>query len=368
MRSAVRQSLTLSMLILICGFTGACRNVSAARPNRQAPSEAGSLAGPVEAFGFRLLGEIRRHHQGENLCISPAGLAAALTMAANGAGGTTRQELEAVLGVAGRDLAAVNSAWAAILAGHEAVGPGTVVAMANSMWIRDGFTPKPAFIRTASESYGASCRSLDFRHPGAAGVINDWVRDHTRGRVPGIVDSISKGTQLMLLSAVHFSARWAVPFDPAQTRPRDFRLADGSTRPVPMMISESDRYGYLRGEGFHALKLAYGDGRLSLLLFVPDGHSGLDQFLDRLDSDSWRQWMTRFQPGEAGVLLPRFQATGSMGLDEALQAVGVVEAFGERADFRFVSDGKLFMRDVRHATRLEVTEEGTVAARGDFND
>lgn len=69
-------------------------------------------------------------------------------------------------------------------------------------------------------------------------------------------------------------------------------------------------------------------------------------------------------PGD--LMLPRFKVEWQSKLNEALQALGMAEAFdSSRADFSQmakVKPGELFISEVKQKSWCEVNEEGTVAA------
>ena len=49
------------------------------------------------------------------------------------------------------------------------------------------------------------------------------------------------------------------------------------------MMKQVHRHPYYRGEDFQAIRLAYGDGRMSMCLFLPDRESNLNIFLEHLN-------------------------------------------------------------------------------------
>jgi len=67
--------------------------------------------------------------------------------------------------------------------------------------------------------------------------------------------------------------------------------------------------------------------------------------------------------GKVDVTMPKFKATGSMELSEALGALGMKRAFGDGADFSGISTSfPLKISAVVHRAFAEVDEKGTEAA------
>ena len=82
-------------------------------------------------------------------------------------------------------------------------------------------------------------------------------------------DAITANTRLVLANAVWFADDWAEPFDAFYTRDDAFFLPDGGTISVPFMAREG-RMPYARGDGFHAIDLAYAGSGFGFTVIVPD--------------------------------------------------------------------------------------------------
>ena len=64
-------------------------------------------------------------------------------------------------------------------------------------------------------------------------------------------------------------------------------------------------------------------------------------------------------------MIPKFRYNYSKSLKDILSDIGMSEAFTSNADFTKISEsvnGPLYIDDVFHKTRIEVTEKGTKAA------
>jgi serine protease inhibitor len=134
---------------------------------------------------------------------------------------------------------------------------------------------------------------------------------------------------------------------------------------VPMMHQDGD-YRYLRGDGFQAASLPYGDGRMSMYVFLPDSIAGLDDLHAKLSAEAWELWMKSFATKHGRIALPRFKLEFSAKLRQALAKLGMGVAFdGAAANFRgmIAHPGEnVFISDVVHKTYVDVNEEGTEAA------
>jgi serpin B len=316
-------------------------------------------------FAFDLLAELLGDGPSENVFISPSSVAIALAMAYNGALGETRQAMAETLALGEMTLEEVNQANADLLASLKQAEPAVELAIANSLWARQGIPFVPEFLAANDEVYHAKVTELDFDDPGAVRTINAWVKDQTRGKIAEIIRApISDLTILFLINATYFKGRWADEFDPDRTRDAPFTLLDGADKTVPMM-SRDGEYPYYRGEGFQAISLPYIDKRVSMYVFLPDEDSSLAAFCAQLTAEKWDGWLQQFGEAEGYIALPRFESEYEAVLNDALSALGMEIAFDQgRADFHAMrqTTSPIWINEVRHKTFVEVNEEGTEAA------
>jgi serpin B len=320
-------------------------------------------------FGLKLFHSVARDAPEENLFLAPTSVAFALAMTYNGAAGETRAAMQRVLQVEGLSLEEVNRANAAWRASLASPDPKVELSVANSLWARQGVPFRQDFLQRNQEFYGARAAALDFAAPTASRTINDWVREGTRGRITEIVpDRIDPRTVMYLINAIYFKGSWSDPFDPKLTRAAPFTLPGGGTRQVQMM-SRDGSYRLLDGEGFRALALPYGSGRLAMYLFLPDEGASLADLYRRLTPAEWEGWMQGFREQRVLLSLPRFRLEYELALVETLKGLGMEVAFDpQRADFEgmlpreYLRANNAYISDVKHKTFVEVNELGTEAA------
>jgi serpin B len=379
-------AVTLTLVIALLGCTSVIHsdgasNTSARPANVNANANANESAmedqqaqagGPLDPrlaaanvkFGFKLYSELARASAEKNIFVSPSSIALCLTMAYNGAAGTTRQSMARALEAEGLSLDELNRAYAGFRAALENPDAKVKLQIANSLWARQGVQFKPDFIERNKDVFGAQVTALNFDDPASAATINQWVSEKTNGKIDRIVDQIDSSSVLFLINAIYFKGAWAKVFNPALTKENDFTLVRGSKR-VPMM-SQSGNYQYLETKDFQAVSLPYGGGRVSFYVFLPLAGSSLAAFEKSLNESSWQQWMDQFRPTDGDISLPRFRVTYEAGLNDALKAMGMGVAFDpEQADFSgMVERGgqNVFISRVKHKAFVEVNEEGTEAA------
>lgn len=336
-----------------------------------------SLAAPVEeldqrlveatnSFGFSLYGELAQAEPDKNMLISPASIITALAMTYNGADGDTRAAMEKALLLEGMSREEVNNAFADLLTILQNPDPEVELAVANSLWGREGLEFNEDFLQRTAEFFQAEITSLNFDDPGSADIINSWVKEQTRDKIEGIVEPpINPETILFLINAIYFNGDWSVPFEVENTVELPFNLPDGSVKETPVMFRNSD-FRYLETDHFQAVSLPYGKNeRVNMYIFLPAAGSNLDQFRAGLNSTNWQNWLNRFSMMEGELGLPRFTFEYETSLNSALKTLGMEIAFdGERADFSGMHPvpPNLYISEVKHKTFIDVNEEGTEAA------
>ncbi|NJL61900.1 MAG: serpin family protein [Methylacidiphilales bacterium] len=312
-------------------------------------------------FAFKLFSEILKKDSHTNVFVSPSSVTMALAMTYNGANGSTQQAIAHTLELQGLSLQQINSANAALKGLLENPDPQVRLAIANSLWANQDTTFNPDFLQRNREFYQAKVTNLNFNDATAPNIINSWVKENTNGKIDKIVQQLSPDQVLLLINAIYFKGNWTEQFDKSLTKEYPFFTASGQEKPHPMMSQNGD-YKYLENPNFQAVSLPYGkNGRISLYVFLPSKNSNLTTFYPTLTAENWDKWMTQFSKRQGSIRLPRFQMDYELTLNDTLKALGMGEAFSNKADFSGM--GKNFaISQIKHKTFVEVNEEGTEAA------
>ncbi len=319
-----------------------------------------SIAAVITEFGLRLLAELFRSQPPQNIVISPTSLVLALMVVLNGAAGETQKAIAATIGLSGPNLDHANRAGASLLAALQEPAPQGTLAYVTALWANAGIRFPQDFLERVQRSYAASAMSIDFAAPDAVQTVNEWVSRETRGQIDTLVTSadVAPAADCILTNALYFKGLWAVQFDPGATTDGAFTLPNGWQKIVPRM-SQSGRFGYLETERFQAVSLPYGEGRLSMYLFLPAASSSLEVFLGHLSLNAWEGWMAGFRETEVDLTLPRASLTYEAEMKEPLTSLGMGEAFKPGADFTPMGLAGRSITRVKHKIRTEMNEEGT---------
>ncbi len=319
-----------------------------------------TLVSGYNRLGFRLLSELVTPDSSENVFLSSFSIAMALAMTYNGAEGETRQAMAELLGITGLDLEEVNRANAGFMAMQEGVDPGVQLAVANSIWSGTGAEPDPGFVDRLRRFYDGEARNLDFKAPGAADVINQWVSGKTKEKIKELVtEGQIKTAILVLINAITFKGTWTNRFDEKKTMDKTFTLQDGTRKQHPMMW-KSGEYDYFENESCQAISLPYGEGRMSMVVFLPKPGVSAGKFRKMLSLKNWQKWMAGFYGMQGLIVLPRFKVEYGEDLLPHLVELGGGALADE--DFLGMGVGPLIISSVIHKVFMEVNEEGAEAA------
>jgi serpin B len=318
-------------------------------------------------FAFGLLKKVGVKPR--NLLFSPASIAVALAMTAQGARGETRTQLERGLGFEASSGAPFQDAFEALHHHLAALGSGTDVEFQrfHRLWSQEGIAFEPGFLEASRTRYAAPLEPLDF--VGAPHVarqrINRWVASHTRERIqelipPGAVNVL---TRLVLTTGLCFKARWKDPFEPRLTeRDRPFMRSVRETVRVAMMTATRTlRYG--EDADAQWLELPYAGGHLSMVIALPQRLEGVYPLAEGLDDQKLRDAVAAMREREVRLSLPRFNIASGLMLEKELSGMGMPLPFDpERADFSGITPREpLALSTVLHQATVEVDEHGTVA-------
>lgn len=347
---------------------------------RRAAGDPG-LVGPVVAgldrFAGRLYGELTAAGgAGGNLVLSPYSVLVALGMTLTGAGGSTAEEMRAVLGV--DDLGerwhkGVNALTAHVedLAGEQERADGSraelALSTADQLFGQRGVAWEADFLDLLAKEYGAGLRTVDFvgATERARTAINTWVEEQTRDRIVDLVPAgvLDPSTRLVLVNAIHLKAPWEQPFEKGLTSPGAFHRPDGSQVDADLMRVPDLATSLATGDGWRSVTLPYAGRRLAMTVVLPDD-GGLERVEQQVRSGGFAAFTVDAEPAVVDLSLPRWSFRTAAPLKDPLSALGMPTAFGVGADFTPMTeeDLSLVVAEVLHQGFIAVDEEGTEAA------
>jgi serine protease inhibitor len=325
-----------------------------------------SIVAADNGFGLSLLNTLIPGAAG-NIAISPISVAMTLQIVYNGAGGSTQQAMAQTLELGALSTQELNSANAALQASLINPDPKVQIIVANSLWMHlANNAVSPSFTQMDETYYGATVGDLS----GAPDNVNAWVAGETDGLITQILPPEPVGyyeqVYAVLANTIYFKGQWATAFDPSDTAAAPFTLGDGTQTSVQMM-HQSGTYPYaqgtLAGTHFQIIRIPYGQGRMSMLIVLPDSGASIASFVAGVTAQELASWTAGLQPAYGNLALPRFTTTYGVSLPPALTSLGMGVAFCPSGAAYFPGiAANACISDVEHKTVVEVDESGTVAA------
>lgn len=317
-------------------------------------------------FAFNFFGEVvRQGNPDSNVFVSPLSAAMALGMTYNGARGETQTAMAQTLGLDQLTTQEANQSFQSLIALLRGLDPKVDFRLANSIWYRLGFVPRPEFLDVNRQYFDARVSGLDFASPEAVSTINGWVNDNTNGKIPKIIDGIDDSLVMFLINAIYFKGAWVYQFDKDQTKSEPFTLRTGAQHDVPMMHRGAAPIRHYLGQGFRVVDLPYGTGAYSMTILLPDLGRDVDSVVAGLSLDQWDAIVSGLAEDSVAMAMPKFKLEWSDSLNGVLSALGMGVAFQPyQADLSGIAGnpGDLYISYVKQGTFVDVNEEGTEAA------
>ncbi|XP_026213286.1 alpha-2-antiplasmin-like isoform X2 [Anabas testudineus] len=314
------------------------------------PEEHQAIGGAIERLGIELLKNLPVGPQHLNVILSPLSLAFALAQLTLGA----RNETEKLLlkSLHANSLPCYHHILGS-LAPHFS---HTSLDVAARMYLRPGFEVKLSFVEDSLSRYQSQPVNLV-----SVEDVNQWVENVTKGHIPNFLESIPHDVVLMLMNAVYFKGEWQTQFDPLVTSKGEFYLDSQKSVSVNMMKSAHYPLRLLDDPELGAQVASFPfKGHTSFLIVLPlPGRNNVSSLLPKLNiSDLYRRLP---QERTMQVNLPKVKLQYRQELQEALTSMGLGSLFSA-PDLSGISDQPLRVTSVRHASTVELSEEGVEAS------
>jgi len=355
------------IILLAIPFTSCEKNNLDNLPDEPVPIELTAtqleLIESDNTFGFDIFSLVmQKNTDVENVMISPLSISYALSMTLNGANGVTRDSMMKALRYYNIDIEDINNSYKDLTDKLIEVDERVLMEIANSIWIEEKLRVKQAFIEALKEYFDAEAYDFSVTDPDIVDVINEWIEDHTHGKIKDMIKELPADVAMLLINAIYFNGKWKYEFEEENTSDMPFYPEGGSQVDVPMMNQEITAK-INATEEFILLELPYGQGNYVMDVILPDNGYTTTDIIPLLNSDDWNTWIEGMYNEDIDLYMPRFKYEFKTELKDVLTSMGMGLAFTPfAADFSNISEQDLFISKVLHQTFIETNEEGTEAA------
>ncbi|MCD6117869.1 serpin family protein [bacterium] len=323
------------------------------------------IAESTADFSMKIFSGITSVPSDSNIFISPISISYALAMAANGAEGTTREEILNTLGFGNMAIDDVNKSFHSLMSLLVNTDPDVILTIANSIWYKKGFPVEQSFLKINKSYYSAEVNELDFSSPDAVKTINTWVYDNTNGKIEKILDSIDPASVMFLLNAIYFKGMWQYKFDENFTIEDVFTTSSGDTVHCKMMTI-TENLPCFETDTFEAVDIPYGSGNFAMAVLVPKSGNTAENIIKSMNKSSWDMWQQKFKVSKQTITLqmPKFETRYKIKLNDVLKNLGIKKAFSPSdADFSGICKSyDLYIDEILHKSFIKIDEKGTEAA------
>jgi len=318
-----------------------------------------SISNGIRQFTNRFLQDLE-HSSPSNFVFSPYSLHSVFTQLLLGSEGSTRNQLEFVLGVSANNQTVDDYSF---VSNGLRNGPSKL-SVANHLAVARGFKPKQEFSNILARGFGSDIREYDFgtNKENSVFEINKFVYERTNGKIEDLLldQDVDELTRLVLINAIYFKAVWKQSFDAEETFKTGFQSPITGNIDTSFMNMEM-KVRVLEDpiNGIEILELPYADENKSMLFILPN--STTNDISSRIAGINLAD-IRNLPRLDTVVTIPKFNMKYQTYLKEKMKNLGANDVFSQSANLRGISDEPLFATEGVHQAFIEVNEEGTEAA------
>jgi serine protease inhibitor len=324
----------------------------------------------VQKLTSDLYQEIVKISNNENIVISPLSIHTAMSMLQYGAGGHSHKQLQQALGLADVSKAEHLLELSSLESEYEYLNDENLtLSIANALYGAKDLNVHLDFINLVENQFAATFGKIDFSDKeNSVKTINDWAANKTNNLIKDLVDEdgLDEDVRMVIMNAVYFKAKWLKPFDLRGTQERSFTVPDqGEVLTDFMYLSDSIESASVAELNARLVALPYIHTDYKLLIFHPEQGASIAELEQKLFSsnNSIADFMLQLEEKDSRLYLPKFETGSDISLVTPFQALDVLDIFDDRANFSGITNEKnLKVGDIRHKTKLKVSEEGSEAA------
>lgn len=304
----------------------------------------------------------------ENVAVSPFSMSSVLAMYANGAVGETRDSILKGLGFEGMDLADVNSYFNKMFTAFPTHDTSAEIQVANAFSYHladvDPDAIKQEFTSVLTNDFGADILPIP-RNESQAGVMNAWVAEKTKNRIPQLIPIPGPAYAYMLTitNAFYFDGAWTSAFDSKATTEGVFTNLDGSESEVEFMNKEFST-AVCYDDNSYCIKLRFGNGAYWISFILPEEGLDITEYIASFSAEKYASLSKQSAPTHLKLSLPKFDVEFKKNYIDAIEDCGFGKACRKGADYSGIMEGLGVeaMAYLMQGCTFSIDEQGAKAA------
>ena len=314
----------------------------------------------VTSFSFKTASAVLKDSQ-VNQCYSPVSLYYSLALAAQAAGGSTRNQLYGLLTVPGQDISQMTAECGSLYRLMYRNNEASLIRPASSMWMKDGNPLDDNLRRMIEQQYYSDVFRMDLTNASSAAVMDQWLMDHgNQGISPRLV--LPQHETMRMINTMSYSSQWVFHFDKSKNVSGQFFPADGQAVTCEYM-TDSRNCSYYHGQGFMRASISLKENS-TLILVLPDEGLTPQALLASEEQMAGMFGHIIDEPyGRINLSIPKFQYGSYLELRPVLERLGVSQAFSpEQADFSGLGGSPDCLSGISQVSGIRMDENGINAS------
>ncbi|CAF4221537.1 unnamed protein product [Rotaria sp. Silwood2] len=311
-------------------------------------SSSSSTATDFEHFGQKVYSTVSQNNKDQNVFLSPASIALAMSMCTVGARKETLDQMLHALDASSIDSltkTAEKIMHVFSIADHD---KQIKLKLANRLYAQKAYKIQPDYLSLVQNFFKADIKLEDFENDSAHAVqtINAWVEEQTNKLIQNLLskNDVSSDTRLIIVNCIYFKGTWMEQFKESLTNPdADFYEANGNISKIKLMY-QKEKFAYAEDSDLHVqiahlpYKSENQEVQFVFTIILPKQGVTLDEVEQKLTSkpDLMQQVLSDKNTTRKELLLylPKFKMEATFELNGVLIKLGMVNAFSDiKADF-----------------------------------
>lgn len=298
-----------------------------------------------------------------NTLISPISLYLSLGMLANGADKETLTQLEDVLGQ-GIKLDQINAYTKSLFNRIVSDKDGSKMLINNAIWLNNNWgSVSKDFLQVNADFYKLEAFKANFNsNKDILNKVNSWIENKTDGTLKDSIKDINENDILLLINTILFDAEWENKYRSTQSGTFFTNETEGTLveylKGYNSYIESDDAVGFIS-----PYKENY-----SFVAILPDFKITLEEYIAKLDSKSFMEFVDMNTNKKCLSLLPQFEYESNTDLVSSLKQMGLDNIFSSNSNFQKINkdfaNGKTFIKELPHQTKINLDKNGTRVSTG----
>ena len=305
-------------------------------------------------FAFKSFSKI--YSDKTNNFYSPASLYMALAMIAEGADGTSLEEIKALLG----NMSYIKNTNKLLYSNNYYKNDKGEASISNSYWINLDINVKDEYINTLNDYYFAEGFKCKFDNEAKSNMAK-WVNNNTKGLLDAKESDFEglEDMKLCVINTIYFDNKWYVEYKTSDTKTDKFYIGESSIDCSFMYHSIGSVY--YANDKYSSVSDSFHNGN-SITYILPNEGIDIKDIINDIDFKNNDDY---YDKGFYTVKLyvPKFKYNVRMDLKETLMTLGVNEVFSRLdANLSKISDTPLYLDQITQGAGIELNETGVKAA------